>query len=396
MHGSETLDILVTGLLDAGGLCAWAAVPVSELATVGRGEGQGFLAVGVSAQSLDQELARWARWLQNCEGPTLRIWVETQDAAWQELARQMQTCGAAAFVSARVIRDYVTLLEAQGQPLPARGSDCLENTFSLAQRLRPWVAKMQNARPAELRETVSRRPLCSMRGVESVIFLDFDGVLQTPSRDDWLEMEHCDELVTLLEEMPSLGLVVTTTHRETSSQDEVLAMLPPALLARVVGLTEVTLGGRALGGRQREVMSWLRAHPQVQSWVAVDDEYVLFERDCPWLVITHKWLGWTSQTTEQVRRLLSREPWVEAPPPPENPYARKLAATRRDAVEGNGTVVRATATVAGGGAAGASRELPGLTDEAERALRVRLEQMRESPVRRLWRRAAAWWDDVLG
>lgn len=393
MQRSETLNILVTVQKDAEGLCAWAAVRVGEGSVADAKGGQAFHAEGVSAESLGRELARWQDWLQACADSTLRLWVATQDAAWQQLAQEMQTCGAGAFASGGAVRDYVTLLDAGGQQVPEAGPDCLENAFLLAARLRPLMPELSRAKASESQTRgASARRSYPMRGADTVVFVDFDGVLQTPARDDWLEMEHCAELEVLLREMPRLGLVVTTTHRETSSQDEVLAMLPPALAERVVGLTEVTIGGRALGGRQREVLTWLSANPSVKRWVAVDDEYLLFERDCPWLVITHKWLGWTSQTTEQVRRILQTASVPEALAVPDNPYAQRLAATRRDAAD----VANTLASVAARGAAPAGGRGHSLPAEEERALRTRVSQMQESLVRRLWRRWTAWLADVLG
>lgn len=148
-----------------------------------------------------------------------------------------------------------------------------------------------------------------------VIFLDFDGVLQTPALGHWIEMEHTDALEQLVAAFPELGIVVTSTHREGRSLAELRLLLPESLRSNVIGATEVTALGRAAGGRQREIEQWLQAHPWVTAWVAVDDEQALFRETCDWLVLTHKWIGWDELTTaEVVRRLgLSRIGKLSAP-----------------------------------------------------------------------------------
>lgn len=137
-----------------------------------------------------------------------------------------------------------------------------------------------------------------------VLFLDFDGVLQTPALESWQEMEHCSELHGILREMPNLPIVVVSSHREGKSLETVQNMLPAEIGPRVVSTTPVTALGRARGGRQAEIETWLREHPLVESWAAVDDEEFLYQIGCPWVVVTHKWVGWDQRTSQKVRQLL--------------------------------------------------------------------------------------------
>lgn len=134
----------------------------------------------------------------------------------------------------------------------------------------------------------------------SILFLDFDGVLQTPAVENWQEMEHTGELAAVLSCLPHLKIVVTSTHREGKSLAELRQMLPQPIASRVIGATAVTAQGRANGGRQAEIELWLSNQPNVTSWVAVDDEAHLYQKSCKQLVLTHKWLGWTEQTTHDV------------------------------------------------------------------------------------------------
>lgn len=150
--------------------------------------------------------------------------------------------------------------------------------------------------------------LKSSTAFEELLFLDFDGVLQTPALADWQEMEFVNELESLLLSRPELFVVVVSTHREGKSLEGVKALLPASVAARVVGLTPVRADGRADGGRQREIEEWLSASPGCRSWVAVDDEARLYEPGCPWLVPTHAWIGWQCSTTEQILAVLEGRP----------------------------------------------------------------------------------------
>ena len=153
---------------------------------------------------------------------------------------------------------------------------------------------------------------CDVKSMTAVIALDIDGVLQTPALQDWQEMEHAGPLMEILEEMPHLGVLISATDRETSSAEDIVASLPDAIARRVVGVTDVTKGGRANGGRQVEIDAWLARHPHVKTVVAVDDEAFLFDERCQYLVQTFKWMGWTEDTTRAVRSILAgREPEVK-------------------------------------------------------------------------------------
>lgn len=137
-----------------------------------------------------------------------------------------------------------------------------------------------------------------------VLFLDFDGVLQTPALPHWREMELADRLEKLLDQLPDLRVVVSSTHREGRTVADMNYVLPPRVAHRVIGLTPLLPMGRSNGGRQLEIESWLLAHPKVTAWAAVDDEEWLYRPDCPWLVTTHPLVGWNPETTTQLCTLL--------------------------------------------------------------------------------------------
>lgn len=139
-----------------------------------------------------------------------------------------------------------------------------------------------------------------------ILFLDFDGVLQTPAVAGWLEMELCDELITLLSQHPALGIVVTSSHREGRTVEDVKLLLPTEVARRVMALTEVQATGRAKGGRQREIETWLAENPSITRWVSVDDDKTLFQDGCPWAVFTHPQIGWDRATTAAVCTALAK------------------------------------------------------------------------------------------
>lgn len=145
-----------------------------------------------------------------------------------------------------------------------------------------------------------------------LLFLDFDGVVQTPALADWQEMEHCQGLRTLLKSIPQLEVVVTSTHREGRDLNSLRALLPEDIAPRVVGATPVTPLGRADGGRQAEIEAWLQELGAPATWAAVDDEKRLYRLGCHGLVLTNKYVGWNVETTEAVVRVL-RQASSQAP-----------------------------------------------------------------------------------
>lgn len=133
-----------------------------------------------------------------------------------------------------------------------------------------------------------------------IVFIDFDGVLQTPAIEQWQEMEHCEGLQSLLDANPSVRLVITTAQRSEVKFEQLKQMLPESMQPYVLDATPVLVEGRSYGGRQREVERWLADNPRATNWVAVDDEFFMYDPQCPKLVLTSKYVGWDSATTIQV------------------------------------------------------------------------------------------------
>lgn len=155
---------------------------------------------------------------------------------------------------------------------------------------------MVNRNAQEISRAIERGPL---------LFLDFDGVLQTPALEGWLTMELTGGLENLIHQNPLLQIVVTSTHREGKTLEGLRLLLPKQIGARVIGATEVSATGRANGGRQLEIENWLMRHVSLSTWAAVDDEPHLFRPGCPWLITTNKYLGWSEETTQTVKQALN-------------------------------------------------------------------------------------------
>jgi hypothetical protein len=145
-----------------------------------------------------------------------------------------------------------------------------------------------------------------MIGFRRILFLDVDGVLQTPACGDFDEMEHAPLLEKVLHDNPDIGIVITSTHREGKSLRDLRCFFPPKLAERIVGATPVLPLGRANGGRQLEIDTWLRQHDGIDDYAALDDERHLFNERCHWLIPTSHYVGLDDDALQALQT------WIEA------------------------------------------------------------------------------------
>jgi hypothetical protein len=148
-----------------------------------------------------------------------------------------------------------------------------------------------------------------------VVFLDFDGVLnrETDAIDEeselwtaaWLETDLVERLARLV---ASTGakVVVSSSWRQRRSQAELADIL--AERGYPGGVHDVTARlPRSEEGEQHvratEIAAWLTAHPEVASWIILDDE-----RDLGPLAHRHVWtdpsVGLSEQNLAEARALL--------------------------------------------------------------------------------------------
>lgn len=111
---------------------------------------------------------------------------------------------------------------------------------------------------------------------KSVIFLDVDGVLNNEvyltrvGRYDAFDPESIDQLNRILIETGA-DIVVSSSWRymndvaQFNERFELAGLVP----GRVIDVTPMTLSHRPRGF---EIAAWLRDHPDVTNWVAVDDD----------------------------------------------------------------------------------------------------------------------------
>lgn len=182
------------------------------------------------------------------------------------------------------------------------------------------------------------------------LFLDIDGVLQTPSLGDFIEMEHQPTLEAWLLEQPSVSVVLTSSHREGLNLEQLKARFSSPVAQRIVGMTAQSPLGRAYGGRQREIEDWMKTAPVPNApWVALDDEALLFDPSCNRLIHTHPWTGllpehldeaWsvlTGRLLDRVPAMATPKPAAPAPGPALASVAEKLDHLKSVKVEGRGS-----------------------------------------------------------
>jgi hypothetical protein len=167
-----------------------------------------------------------------------------------------------------------------------------------------------------------------------VLFLDFDGVLNSHQsatfwhnkRDqakwenemyrDWpgtlkeyIAQEFCPIAMSNVEELirrvPGLKVVVSSTWRLGTTVESLRKILHPS---KIIGdaIIDVTPRlGRLAEGIQRgdEIQKWLDGHPEVESFVIVDDDDDMAHL-LPRLVQTDSWHGFTFRDMDKAHDML--------------------------------------------------------------------------------------------
>lgn len=124
---------------------------------------------------------------------------------------------------------------------------------------------------------------------KTVLFLDIDGCCHPadacgPMPDGTVFGENLfrwvDPLLQLLREMPHVDVVLHSSWRHSYKElPKLLADLPPALAARVVGVTPVKIVDR-----QASIEAYVRRH-RLERFVAFDDAAYHFDKHLAWLVV---------------------------------------------------------------------------------------------------------------
>jgi len=138
-----------------------------------------------------------------------------------------------------------------------------------------------------------------------LLFLDYDGVLQTPQLRDFVPFEFVPQLARVLAPFPEVGLIVSSSHREGMSVGSIRSAFPGILARRIMGATPCRPYGRAKEGRYREILEWLTANNCANTpWLALDDEGELYPERCAHLLKVHPLIGFQMPYDEQLTQWL--------------------------------------------------------------------------------------------
>ncbi|MDB5807634.1 MAG: uncharacterized protein JWN73_4956 [Betaproteobacteria bacterium] len=115
-----------------------------------------------------------------------------------------------------------------------------------------------------------------MREFPVILFLDFDGVLHpvggVPERQ---RMGKLPLLEALLREpgLEGVGIVISSTWRVIHTAAQLRSLFAPDMRERVLGCTPQLEQHRTPHRRYEDISAWLRAHPAIREWVALDDDF---------------------------------------------------------------------------------------------------------------------------
>lgn len=114
-----------------------------------------------------------------------------------------------------------------------------------------------------------------------VIFLDFDGVLNSAASFLWEKRKKtiniantlspicASNLQYILDKASDVKIVISSTWRKLHTLNELSNILDSyGVKARIIGKTPITFGG----DRGREIRQWLEENPNVTQYVILDDD----------------------------------------------------------------------------------------------------------------------------
>lgn len=131
-----------------------------------------------------------------------------------------------------------------------------------------------------------------------LLFLDFDGVLhpRAPGKHLFCNLPR---LESVLRNFEFVEIVISSTWREDKPFEQLQAIFSADIQPRVVGMTpvvEIEFPAGPEGTRQEEILQFLAQDGFGRSWLALDDEPLLFRSGCPNLIACHPLTGFTGDT----------------------------------------------------------------------------------------------------
>lgn len=138
-----------------------------------------------------------------------------------------------------------------------------------------------------------------------ILFLDFDGVLHpTPHASSGLFC-HVYRLDSLLQELPDVRVVISSSWRLTRALDNAIAAFPETLRTRIIGTTPAVPHIFNPPLRYDEIRAWINQNHYGGSWVALDDAQHEFPPGIPQLVFCEAEVGLDDAAVERLRKALS-------------------------------------------------------------------------------------------
>lgn len=152
-----------------------------------------------------------------------------------------------------------------------------------------------------------------------LLFVDFDGVLQTPAYSEFVPFEHMINLEHVLDVCDYAAVVISSSHRVGKSLQDLRDVFATRFQRRVVGSTPELPIGRAKGGRLVEARAFLDMHNLEVPWVAVDDEPDLWHGAGFHLHATHPLLGLDEDSAQYLIKKLDlvQTEWKRGPNEPQ-------------------------------------------------------------------------------
>jgi len=132
------------------------------------------------------------------------------------------------------------------------------------------------------------------------IFLDFDGVLHP---DGVATFANLPLFEAVLLKMPDVKIVITSSWRDDHTLEQLREFFSISFREKIIGVTPTLDGGYDMGGRQKEILSYLSNNPlfetQIQ-WIALDDNPLFFEPSCETLILTQSDVGFSEKEADLV------------------------------------------------------------------------------------------------
>ncbi len=133
--------------------------------------------------------------------------------------------------------------------------------------------------------------------MNQILFLDFDGVTHPEGCRTADLFCRLPLIESVLLRYPHVQIVISSSWRETQPLEELRQRFRLELRERVVGCTPLARQDPCEPAmrhvREIECRAWLQMHRPDAPWIALDDNPLLFQHDCPNLLAIDGRVGFT-------------------------------------------------------------------------------------------------------